>query len=314
MSVDMRSQKLSQLIDPDFEIEQIVYGCWFTEGPIWNPDGQFLLFSDVPASTRRRWDERNGVQRVVARPTNRGNGQTIDLDGNLIVCEHETSTVVRMKPDGSGEGREVIASHYQGKELNSPNDIVVRSDGSIYFSDPTPGRTDEDHGFPRPIQLDFKGLFRLPPGGGELELLADDFDAPNGLCFSPDESLLYIDDSSRGHIRVFDVHSDGSLSGDRVFAENIRHPGPWDPVLSPKKGGYVDGMKCDAEGNIWVTGPGGLWVFSPDGEHLGAVHTPQSVGNLHWGGEDWSWIFVCANTGVYRFRTRTSGHLEPFMR
>jgi len=313
MAVDLKSDRLAELVDPDIEVEQLVWGCWFTEGPIWNPDGQFLLFSDVPANTRRRWDERDGVRRIVARPTNKANGMTIDLEGRLIVCEHETSVVARMDADGSGSNREVIASHYQGLELNSPNDLVVRSDGSIYFTDPIPGRIDPDHGLERPLQLDFKGVFRLPPQGGDLELLADDFDAPNGICFSPDESLLYVNDSARSHIRVFDVHTDGSVSNDRVFAEDV-YIGVWDPVLSPKKGGYVDGMKCDEQGNVWVTGPGGIWIFSPAAEHLGVVRTPQSVGNLHWGGPDWSWMFVCANTGVFRFRTKVSARREPFMK
>jgi gluconolactonase len=313
MAVDLRSERLAQLVDPDVEVEQLVWGCWFTEGPVWNPDGQFLLFSDVPANTRRRWDERDGVRRIVARPTNKANGMTLDGEGRLVVCEHETSVVARMDADGTGSNREVIASHYEGRELNSPNDLVVRSDGSVYFTDPTSGRMDADHGLERPPQLDFKGMFRIPPEGGETQLLADDFDAPNGLCFSPDESLLYVNDTARSHIRVFDVRSDGSLANDRVFADNI-YIGTWDPVLSPKKGGYVDGMKCDEHGHIWVTGPGGIWILAPSGEHLGVVRTPQSAGNLHWGGPNWDWMFVCANAGVFRFPTKVSARREPFMK
>jgi len=311
MSIDVKSDRLAKVLDPETEVEQIIWGCWFTEGPIWSPEGQYLLFSDVPANTRRRWDERDGYKRVVARPTNKANGMTRDADGRLIVCEHETSVVVRMDADGTGSGREVLASHYGDKELNSPNDLAVASDGSIYFTDPPSGRDDPDHGLERPMQLDFKGVFRIPPGGGDTQLLVDDFHTPNGLCFSPDESLLYVVDTIRTQIRVFDVQSDGLLANGRIFADNI---GKWDDVWGPKRGGIVDGMKCDAEGNIYVTGPGGIWVFSADGEHLGVVHTPNSVGNLNWGGPDWDWMYVAASSGVLRFRTRIPARREPYMK
>jgi gluconolactonase len=309
--IDVRSPRLAEIIDPDVEIEQIVWGCWFTEGPVWHPDGQFLLFSDVPASTRRRWDERDGYRRVVARPTNKANGMTMDADGRLVVCEHETSVVSLMDGGGTGTGRRVVASHYEGAQINSPNDIVVHSDGSIYFTDPPSGRDDPDHGLERKQDLPFRGVFRVPPGGGDLQLLVDDFDTPNGLCFSPDESLLYIVDTIRCHVRVFDVQSDGMLANGRVFADGI---GVWDNEWGPKKGGIVDGMKCDARGDVWVTGPGGIWVFAPDGEHLGVVPTPPSTANMHWGGPDWDWLYVTAGTGVLRFRTKVSGRREPFMR
>ena len=311
MTVDVKSETLADLIDPEVEVEQIVWGCWFTEGPVWHPDGQFLLFSDVPASTRRRWDEREGYRRVVARPTNKTNGMTFDASGRLVVCEHETSVISRMDGGGTGSGRAVVASHYQGKQLNSPNDIVIHSDGSIYFTDPLSGRDDPDHGLERESDLGFRGVYRVPPDGGDLQLLVDDFDTPNGLAFSPDESLLYIVDTIECHIRVFDVQPDGLLANGRVFAENI---GSWDHVWGPKKGGIVDGMKCDERGDVWVTGPGGIWVFSPDGTHLGTVHTPPSTANMHWGGPDWNWLYVAAGTGVLRFQTKVSGRREPFMK
>jgi gluconolactonase len=304
VAVDVRSDKLAELVDENVEIEQLGSGFTFTEGPIWNPDG-FLLFSDMPADTRRRWDEQGGV-RVVASPSNKGNGMTLDSQGRLIVCEHSTSSVARIDPDGSGSGREVLASHYQGKELNSPNDVVVHSSGSIYFTDPTYGRM-PGFGVEREQDLDFQGVFRIPPGGGDTQLLAGDFGQPNGLCFSPDESLLYVNDTDRAHIRVFDVQGDGSLASGRLFAENIG-------TASLEKGDLVDGMKCDERGNIWVTGPSGVWVFGADGEHLGIVGIPESVGNLHWGGPGWSWMYVTASTGLYRFKTKTSARREPFMR
>ena len=257
-----------------------------------------------------RLDETEGLRRIVARPTNKANGQTLDAEGRLVVCEHETSVIARMDGDGSGTGREVIASHYENKELNSPNDLVVHSTGAIYFTDPKSGRVDPDHGFIRPLQLDFRGVFRIPPEGGDLELMADDFHTPNGLCFSPDESLLYVNDTVRCHVRVFDVQKDGRITNGRIFAEGM---GTWDDEWGPKKGGIVDGMKCDETGNVWVTGPGGIWVFSPGGEHLGVVATPLSVGNIHWGGPDWTWLFIAASSGVFRLRTMVRGRHEPFM-
>ncbi len=304
MSVSATSSKLYELVDEGVQVEQLGSGFTFTEGPIWNPDGRFLLFSDMPGDTRRRWDEQTGVQEVLS-PSNKGNGMTLDANGRLLVCEHSTSSVVRMDPDGTGSGREVLASHYQGQELNSPNDVVVHSSGAIYFSDPTYGRM-PGFGIERDQDLDFQGVYRIPPGGGELQLLAGDFVQSNGLCFSPDESLLYVNDTDRAHIRVFELQADGLSSRDRVLAENIG-------TASLEKMDLVDGMKCDELGNLWVTGPAGVWVITPEGEHLGTVEIPEPVGNLHWGGADWSWMFVCASTGLYRFQTKTSARREPFM-
>ena len=303
MAVDVGSEKLWDLIERDVQVERLGSGFTFTEGPLWNKEGGFLLFSDMPGDVRRRWEEQSGVQEVV-RPSHKGNGMTYDAQGRLIVCEHSTSSVVRMDPDGTGSGREVIASHYRGKELNSPNDVTVRSDGSIYFSDSMYGRM-PGFGVEREQELDFQGVYRIQPGG-ELQLLADDFDQPNGLCFSPDESLLYVNDSTRAHIRVFDVDSDGSISNGRAFAEGIG-------TGSFEKGDLVDGMKCDERGSIWVSGPEGVWVLSSEGEHLGVVGIPESVGNFHWGGPEWKWMFVCASTGLYRFKTKVAGRREPFM-
>ena len=302
MSVRAESDQLHELIDANAEVEQIGTGFTFTEGPIWNPSGNFLLFSDMPGDTRRRWDEQGGVTEV-AKPSNKGNGMTLDAQGRLIVCEHVTSSVVRMDPNGTGSGREVLATHYEGKELNSPNDVIVHSSGAIYFSDPTYGRV-PGFGVEREQDLDFQGVYRLAPEGRDPELLVDDFVQPNGLCFSPDESLLYINDTDPSHIRVFDVADDGTISNSRLFAEGIG---------DAAKAEYVDGMKCDERGNVWVTGTNGIWVFTPGGEHLGIVEIPENAGNIHWGGPDWSWLFVPATTSVYRVKTKTRGRREPFM-
>src|SRR5881409_1652576 len=232
-------------------------------GPIWHPTDHYLLFSDMPADVRRRWDARRGVAEV-KRPSNKCNGMTYDAELNLIVCEHATSSLIRERPDGR---REVIASHYENQELNSPNDVCVHSSGAIYFSDPWYGRMPV-YGVERPRQLGFQGVYRVVPGGGPPKLVVDRhlFDQPNGLCFSPDERLLYVNDTTQALIRVFDVEADGSLANARIFASGIRSE------LEP---GLPDGMKCDQRGNVWVTAPGGVWVYSPAGELLGKVRVPE---------------------------------------
>src|SRR5256714_9057899 len=301
MAIAAQSEQLHELVDPDAEVEQLLTGCTFTEGPIWMADGS-LHFSDMPGDKRRRWHPDEGVT-VLRDPSNKCNGMTIDNDGNLIVCEHVTSSVVRERPDGA---RETLATHHQGKELNSPNDVIVASDGSIIFTDPTYGRM-PGFGVEREQDLDFQGVYRIGPDGGEPELLVGDFAQPNGLCFSPDESLLYVNDTDRAHIRVFDVGPDHRLSNGRGFADNIG-----DGDLA--KGGLVDGMKADEQGNVYVTGPDGVWVFSTDGEHLGTIEVPESVGNLNWGDDDWRSLYIPASTSVYRVRMNVAGNRLGYMR
>jgi gluconolactonase len=305
VSVDVRSDKLASLVDENVEVKQLGTGFTFTEGPIWNPKEQFLLFSDMPGDTRRRWDEANGVEEVLS-PSNKGNGMTLDADGSLIVCEHSTSSLVRMDPDGRNTNREALATHYEGQELNSPNDVCVKSDGSIWFSDPWYGRMPV-FGVERDRELGWQGVFRLPPGGGDPQLVVeqDEYEQPNGLCFSPDESLLYINDTPKAWIKVYDVGSDGTLSNGRMFFEGIGSG-----VIEE---GIPDGMKCDEQGNIWVTGPGGVWVISAAGEHLGTVRIPENVGNLTWGGPDWHTLFVPSTTSLYAFTTKVGPRREPYM-
>ena len=304
MAVDVKSDKLFELVDRGAKVEQLATGFTFTEGPVWNKQGRFLLFSDMPGDTRRRWDEQSGITEI-AKPSNKGNGMTYDANGKLLVCEHSTSSVVQMDPDGTGSGREVIASHYQGKELNAPNDVVVKDDGAIYFSDPTYGRMPV-FGVEREQELDFQGVYRIPPGGGEPELLIDDFEQPNGLCFSPDESLLYINDTPRAHIRVFDVQQDGTIANGRMFFDNIGSG-----VIEE---GIPDGMKCDERGNIYVTGPAGVWVISPEGEHLGVIEVPENVGNLNWGGDDWTELYMPSTTSLYRIGMKVAGNRLSYMK
>lgn len=291
-----------ELISEAAPVRQIGSGFTFTEGPVWHPRENHLLFSDMPGDVRRKWDA-NGVREVL-KPSNKGNGLTYDTDLNLIVCEHATSSLARFRPDGS---RQVLASHFEGKELNSPNDVCIRSDGSIYFTDPWYGRMPH-FGVERPRELGWQGVFRLRPGqvGGDPQLLVDRylFSMPNGLCFSPDEKLLYINDTEQANIRVFDVDLDGSLSNGRVFASGIKD------TLKP---GVPDGMKCDQLGNIWVTAPGGLWVYNPKGQLLGKIDIPELPANLHWGGEDWRTLFITATTSVYAVETKIGPRNEPFM-
>jgi gluconolactonase len=270
----------------------------FTEGPIWHPRDQYLLFSDIPPSIRQRWD-RKGCSEFL-KPSNKGNGMTYDRDMNLLVCEHATSSVTRFS---NGE-RAVLASHFEGKELNSPNDIVAASDGAIWFTDPTYGRMPV-YGIERPCELEFRGVYRIAPSGGPLQLVVEKgmFTQPNGLCFSPDEKLLYINDTEQTNIRVFDVDG-GKLKNMRVFASGISDP------AAP---GAPDGMKCDAEGNIWCTGPGGLWVFAPSGELIGKVAVPEFVANHHWGGPGWRTLFITASTSLYALDVKVGPHPESFM-
>ena len=301
MTHEVRRPEFTSLVDADAPVRRIGTGFTFTEGPLWHPTEHYLLFSDMPGDVRRRWDEGGGV-REVARPSNKCNGLTYDAELNLVICEHATSSLVRLSPDG---GREVLASHFEGKELNSPNDVCIRSDGAIYFSDPWFGRMPH-YGVERPRELGWQGVFRVSTDG-ELHLVVDkrQFDQPNGLCFSPDESKLYVNDTTRALIRVYDVAADGSLSHGRLFAQGIQ---------SSREAGVPDGMKCDAKGNIWVTAPGGIRVYTPRGAQLGTVRIPEMAANLHWGGTEWCTLFVCATTSVYAVETKVGPHVEPFMR
>jgi gluconolactonase len=296
----VKSDALRELVDTDAEVERLGTGFTFTEGPIWNAEQEFLLFSDMPGDVRRRWSEQDGVTEVM-RPSNKGNGMVYDAHGDLLVCEHSTSSLVKEHRDGT---REAIATHYRGKELNSPNDVITRSDGTIYFSDPFYGRVPV-FGVEREGELGFQGVYMIPPDG-ELQLIVeeDEFEQPNGLCFSPDESLLYINDTPNALIRVYDVNADGTITNGRLFFDNIGSG-----VIEE---GIPDGMKCDERGNIWVTGPQGVWVISPQGEHLGVIEVPENVGNIAWGGPEWRTLFMPSSTSLYRIDTKVASAPLPY--
>jgi gluconolactonase len=296
---------LASLIDPAAPLTKIGSGYQFAEGPVWDPAQGALLFSDIPGDARWRWTRATGVELDLA-PTFKGNGMALDNDGHLLVCEQVSSCLVRFK-DGK---RELVAHHYRGKYLNSPNDVVTRgADGSIYFTDPDYGRWNEWIGQQRTQDgVGFRAVFRVPPGGGELELVVpeDEFDEPNGLCFSPDESLLYVNDSRKLELKVFEVAADGSLGKSRVLQENIG--------TGAAGAGNCDGMECDEHGNVWVTGPGGVWVVSPEGERIGVVETPEVCGSICWGGGDEAHtLFLMTSTTAHMVETLVGpAPLPPF--
>ncbi len=300
--ISAKSDAIYELVAEGSAVERVATGFTFTEGPIWHPRDHYLLFSDMPADIRRRYDL-NGIVTEVMNPANKCNGMTYEADLSLLVCEHVTSSLVRERADGT---RETVATHFEGRELNSPNDVCVRSDGSIYFSDPWYGRM-PGFGVERERELGFQGVYRIPPGGGDPELVVgrDDYEQPNGLCFSPDESLLYVNDTPNAYIDVYDVGADGSLANRRSFFKGVG--------TGVIEEGIPDGMKCDERGNIWVTGPGGIWVISVQGELLGVIEVPENTGNLTWGGEDWHTLYIPSSTSLYTIRTLVGPRREPYM-
>jgi len=263
-------------------IECLGTGFGFTEGPVWDARTQSLVFSDIAQDTLRGWRADQGFT-VVRQPSNKANGSARDAQGRLVSCEHATSRVVRQEADGAIT---VLASHFDGKELNSPNDVVVAADGAIYFTDPTYGRIRADLGVVRDLQQPVRGVYRIAVDGG-LTRVADDFEQPNGLCFSDDGRVLYVNDTARKHIRRFDVLDGGALGGGEVWAD-VGGEGP----------GVPDGMKMGADGTLLCTGPGGIQVFR-QGTSVGVIPVPEKVTNFCWGGDQLDKVFVTATTSVF---------------
>ena len=287
---------LDAIVERGAAFDQVLTGFDFVEGPAWHPHNETLVFSDIIGDTLYRWSPGNRPE-ILRRPSRMANGNTWDREGRLLSCEHATSRVSRSNPDGSYE---VLASHFEGRELNSPNDIVVKRDGAIYFTDPNSGRS-EKYGVARPQELGFQGVYRLDTDTGALALLANDFSKPNGLCFSRDESLMYVNDTDRQHIRVFEVLADGSLANSYVWAET----GGTEP-------GVADGMKVDSDGNLYCCGSGGIHVFDSDGKLLGVIATPEVAANFTWGGDSLTDLYITATHSVYRLRTKIPGY-APFV-
>jgi len=299
------------LVPSNATLEQVADGFTWVEGPVWNHRDQSLLFSDIPSNSVFRWKQKNSVSRVLTPSGYTGttpfsgfepgsNGLTFDRKGRLLLCQHGDRAIARLEADGSFS---ILADRYKGKRLNSPNDLVYKSDGNLYFTDPPFGLP---KAFDDPDKdLPFQGVYRLSKEG-TLTLVITDIKAPNGLAFSADEKILYVTDvdPKRTAWLAYDVKSDGTLENGRVFADAT----PWrkDPYFGP------DGIKVDWEGNVWGARPGGINIFSPGGTLLGRVETGLPTSNLNWG-EDGSVLFITGGSTLYRLQTLTHGTAPSFM-
>jgi len=288
--VERLAPELKAIVPEDARIEKVADGFKFTEGPVWLREGT-LAFSDIPNDVVLQWDPKTGKVSDYRRPSAGTNGNTLDREGRLVCCEHTGRRVSRRERDGSYT---TLADRYQGKRLNSPNDVIYRSDGTLYFTDPPYGlpKGDEDPG----KELTLNGVYRLK--GDRLLAVATDLNRPNGLAFSPDERTLYVanSDLERKIWMAYPVHPDGTLGKGRVFFD----------VTVQKEPGLPDGMKVDQRGNLYCTSPGGVWIFSPAGKHLGTIKPAEVPANCHWG-DDGKTLYMTAQTGLYRIRLNVAG-------
>jgi gluconolactonase len=306
-SIIRNDSALNAIIPSGAKIEKLADGFQFTEGPIYTPEGH-LLFSDIPANTIFRWTHDGKVSQF-RKPSGYdgsdappgafigSNGLTLDKEGRLILCEHGNRRVTRLEKDGK---LTVLADRYEGNRLNSPNDAVYKSDGSLYFTDPPYGLIKQDADPKK--ELPFNGIYRL--ADGKLQLLNKDMTRPNGLAFSPDEKFLYVanSDAARKVWLRYPVNSDGTLGSPTTLFD----------VTKEGAEGLPDGLKVDKSGNLYATGPGGVWIFSPQGKHLGTIKPPEVPANVHWGpyspGDKSSdTLYMTARKGLYRIRLNTSG-------
>jgi gluconolactonase len=284
------SPKFSELIASDAKLETVATGFGFTEGPMWDPAG-FLYVSDETINKILRVYPDGKKEEVIALGDPDGN--TFDRRHRLIDCASVLRAIIEVTPDGKYK---VLADHYEGKRLNSPNDVIVGPDGALYFTDPTLDLVQGEK-----QEIPFQGVYRLDDAGN-LRLLTRDLTQPNGLAFSPDGKKYYVDDSEQRNIRVYDVAADGSLSNGRIFGEE---PGG-------KHEGVPDGIKVDEKGNLFVTGPKGIWVWDADGNHLGTIVMPEQPANLTWGDPQYDTLYITATTSVYRLKTKTRGFV-PYL-
>ena len=282
-----------KLINPLENIEIISENHKFTEGPVWDDKQQRLLFSDIPANTIYSWSEKQGT-RVFLQPSGFANGLAFNGAGDLVICEHQGRVISSLD---SQMQRKVLASTFEGFKLNSPNDLVIAGDDSVIFTDPIYGLR-EGNGGPAQQELPFQGVYRYIPAENELILITDSFERPNGLAFSPDEKRLFIADTVRQHIRVYDINKKWNFIGGAVWAEL------WDSDYE----GRPDGMKFDAQGNLFSAGPGGIWVFSQQADLLGRIILPDKTSNLAWGSVDHKSLFITSSDKVYRLRCLTAGY------
>jgi gluconolactonase len=301
MPIEILADAMKRIVSAQQDAEELGSGFGGrngpTEGPVWIKEGGYLLFSDIHGSRRMKWAPGEGIS-VDQDGTANANGMTRDRQGRLIACHHFSRCVDRLEADGSVT---VIADRYRGLKLNRPNDVVVKSDGSIYFSDPPPRPplTPPEH----TPELDIAGVYRVSPDLKEINMIVRDFVNPNGLTFSPDEKILYINDSNRHkkHIRAFDVEGNGmlDLGSERLFCD----------MKGDDRPGGPDGMKVDVEGNVYCTGPGGIWVMTPQGDHIGTILT-RAV-NLNWGGDDWTMLYFTGPTTINRIQLSIPGIPVP---
>jgi len=290
---EINDPQLKMVIDQDTELRLVAEGFEFVEGPVWHLDENHLTFNDIPASRTYRWFPNQGV-RILRDRTNKANGNTYDNFGHMVVCEHATSRLVQT--DVNGQVIKTMASNYQGKELNSPNDVVVSRSGLIYFTDPNFGRKPGRVGIERPQQLPFQGVYRFNPETESLSLLIDDLSNPNGLCFSPDESKLYVNDSPNRSIWVYDIDPSGEVQNGSIFAKT-EGDGP----------GLPDGMKVDREGRVYCAAQGGIHIWSSEGVFLGRLRCPNQVANFCFGDPDLRTLYLTASDKIYQIRIRAQG-------
>lgn len=289
--LDVYESEVGAFLAPDSPLEQLGDGFQFTEGPVWDYVGGHLLFSDIPGNAMYRYSPGVGISTYRA-PSDFSNGMTLDSNNRLVVCEHRTRRVAREVQPGRFE---TLADSFNGTRLNAPNDVVVAPDESIVFTDPHYG-LGEGFGGPAEQLLPHRGVYRIPSHGGEPQLLAADFDGPNGLAINPEGDRLYVDDTEHAHIRIFRVADDWRLSGGEVLIE-----------LEGDGEGVLDGLKVAADGTIFCTGPGGIFVCTPDGAALGRIRIPEVAANLAWGDEDAQTLYITASDKLYRLRTQVTG-------
>lgn len=298
---EFTDERFHDYIVPSAQLETLYTGARWSEGPVYFADGDYLLWSDIPNNRIMRWTETGGVG-VYRQPANYTNGHTRDRQGRLVSCEHGGRRITRTEPDGSIT---ILADSFQDKRLNSPNDVVVKSDNSIWFTDPTYGILSDYEGYKSESELDACYVFRLDPDSRELRIVADSFVKPNGLAFSPDEDILYISDTGLSHnpnaphhIRAFDVTADGTaLDNGRVFA-----------VVNP---GVPDGFRVDTDGNIWTSTGDGVHCYSPAGKLLGKIFVPETVANVTFGGPRRNRLFIAASTSLYALALGSNGVQRP---
>src|SRR6476469_4359314 len=279
-------------VNGDGLMRRLHTGCRWTEGPVYFPAGRYLLFSDIPNDRMLRWDETTDQVGVFRQPSGYANGHTRDRAGRLVSCEHGNRRVTRTEHDGTVT---VIADRYQGKRLNSPNDVVEHSDGSIWFTDPAYGIDTDYEGSQAESEIGACHVYRADPTTGEVRIVADDFERPNGLAFSADETRLYIADTRQtpSHLRVFEVAENGTLSGGEIFGTS-------------DAGGF-DGVRVDTAGRVWTAAHDGLHCFAPDGTLIGKLRVPETCSNLTFGGPRRNELFVTASSSVYTLRVNFNG-------